>query len=206
MGWETSPFYYGEIHMSIKWKVVNEIYLNYLRDYYERRIPYSEYGDDKYKPFFGELFEIEDIVYVSQISHPQERHNKLKQNIDFYKIYHPDDGRLVAVINLNYMFPIHKSLLIDLQYKDIEKYRKFKSDLEKSKYIDLLNTELQVLNQLPIQENAFKIYNMKYEYPDHPVSKRSFDFRKLEIALNNYISLQQTALSREDTIIRKPIS
>ncbi|MCE5220065.1 MAG: type III toxin-antitoxin system ToxN/AbiQ family toxin [Clostridium sp.] len=173
--------------MKITWKIVNEFYLNYLRDNYESRIPYSNYGDDKYKPFFSPLFEINDLIYITQISHPQKRHYELKKNIDFYKIYHPNDGRLLAVINLNYMFPIHNSLMADLRYKSIENYRLFKYEEEKSKYIDLLRIELNIINKLPLQKNAFKIYNMKYKYPDNFISQRSFDFKKLEDACFKYL-------------------
>ena len=187
--------------MSIKWKILDENYLNYLRDIYEDRIPYSDYGQDKFKPFFGSLFTINDIVYVTQVSHPQDRHIKLKQNIDFYKIYHPSDGRFISVINLNYMFPIHKSLLVDLKYKDIDKHRTFKNNEEKSRYIDLLNVELKIINKLPIIENANKIYDNKYKYPDSKVSKRSFDFKKLEQGCFEYISLKEMAKTQEQVAL-----
>jgi len=135
--------------MNIKWKFPDDNYLNYLRENYEKRIPFSDYGDDKHKPFFGSLFEVGDIIYISQVSHAQKgKHDNMKQQLDFYKIYHPDDNRLIAVINLNYMFPIHKSLLTNLEYKDIDKYRNLK----------LSN------NQLDIIDNAVLklIYNKTY--------------------------------------------
>ena len=186
--------------MKVLWKVLSEDYLNYLRDNHESRIPFSDYGADKFKPFFGSLFQIEDIVYVSQVSHPQNRHLKIKQNLDFYKIYHPTDGRLISVINLNYMFPIHQSDLIDLRYKDIEKYRVFKSQKEKSKYIDLLNIELDRINELPIIQNAQKIYDLKYQFPNNSVSQRSFDFRDLEQACKEYQLLKLEIQKAQDQV------
>lgn len=174
--------------MSMEWKVLDNDYLNYLRDNFEHRVPYSNYGNDKYKPFFGTLFELDDLVYVTQISSPKKRHLTLRQNIDFYKIYNPDDHRLISVVNLNFMFPIHKSLLSDLKYKEIDKLRTFENIKEKSKYIDLLQTELAILNTLPLSKNALKIYNLKYDYPNNDVSKRCFDFKSLEIACQSYIS------------------
>ena len=57
----------------MNWLVIDEKYLDYLRET-ENRIPFSDYGKDKYKPFFGILFETEDFYYVTQISHPQRRH------------------------------------------------------------------------------------------------------------------------------------
>ena len=185
-----SILFWKEEIMEIQWKIPNEDYLDFLRDNYEGRIPFSDYGEDKYKPFFGSLFELDDIVYISQVSHPQGRHKTMTQQLDFYKIYHPDDGRLIAVVNLNYMFPIHKSLLVDLQYKDIEKYRTFRNDTEKSKYIDLLTNELRQINQLPLIKNSQKIYAIKYNYPNADVSLRSFDFKKLEQGCNEYVNKQ----------------
>ncbi|MCI8517559.1 MAG: hypothetical protein HFG75_11955 [Hungatella sp.] len=34
------------------WVDIEEDYLSYLRDF-EKRIPFSDYGADRYKPFFG---------------------------------------------------------------------------------------------------------------------------------------------------------
>lgn len=93
----------------MKWINVNESYLDYLRNS-ESRIPRTDYGDDRYKPFFGILFEKNNLYYITQISHAQSRHKNMKQQKDFYKIYDPAiSNRLIAVINLNYMFPIPKS-------------------------------------------------------------------------------------------------
>lgn len=47
----------------MEWLVIDEKYLNYLRDK-ESRIPKSDYGNDKYKPFFGVLFETDILSIV----------------------------------------------------------------------------------------------------------------------------------------------
>lgn len=70
----------------VTWKIINEDYTDYLRNKYESRIPHTDYGADKFKPFFGELFRINDLVYVTQVTSPKPRHYKLKESIDFYKI------------------------------------------------------------------------------------------------------------------------
>ena len=66
----------------LKWVSIPEEYLNYLRDNGDKRIPYSDYGKDKYKPFFGVLFTIGNYAYVTQISHPQERHIAMTEQQD----------------------------------------------------------------------------------------------------------------------------
>lgn len=164
----------------MRWINVNEDYLDYLRET-EKRIPRTDYGKDKYKPFFGVLFEVGDLYYITQVSHPQERHYKLKQQKDFYKIFDPRNReRLIAVINLNYMFPIPKNQTSFFEKKNIHTYRTFKSEEEKSKYIDLLDTELSVINSLDIGTKAKNLYNLKYDKPEDFVSKRCIDFKRME--------------------------
>lgn len=70
----------------MKWYTIEDKFLRWLRQH-EKRIPNNYYGPNKFKPFLGVLFEIDDIAYVSQVSHPKERHNKLKENLDFIKLY-----------------------------------------------------------------------------------------------------------------------
>lgn len=170
----------------MKWININEKYLDYLRKT-EKRIPKTDYGTDKYKPFFGVLFEIDDLYYITQVSHPQERHKKLRQQKDFYKIFDPKDkNRLIAVINLNYMFPIPKNQTSPFIKKNIHTYRTFKSEKEKSQYIDLLDTELFVINSMNIGTKAKDLYKLKYDNPDDTVSKRCIDFKVMEQLARNY--------------------
>jgi len=52
----------------MEWLVIDEKYLDYLR-IIDSRIPYSDYGENRYKPFFGVLFETEHFCYVTQMAH-----------------------------------------------------------------------------------------------------------------------------------------
>ncbi len=178
------------------WVIIDEKYLDFLRAA-EPRIPFSDYGTDKYKPFFGVLFEIGDLVYVTQISHAQPRHMNMRNAPDFIKIYIPDRNpmnpdRLVAVVNLNYMFPIHKSLIENLEYKDIAKHRTFKSLQEMSQYIDLLTKELAQINKLGVDNKAKKLYEKKKRFPSDAASQRCINFLALESLAEAYIKTQTT--------------
>lgn len=164
----------------MKWIIVDENYLDYLRSI-ESRIPKTDYGSDRYKPFFGVLFETNNLYYVTQVSYPQKRHQKMKQQKDFFKLYDPDNPtRLIAVVNLNYMFPIPKEYTHDFEKKKIDTYRTFKSEQAKSKYIDLLDTEIKVINSLNLGEKALYIYKLKYDKPQDSLSKRCIDFKDME--------------------------
>ncbi|MCM1577707.1 MAG: type III toxin-antitoxin system ToxN/AbiQ family toxin [Ruminococcus sp.] len=161
----------------VTWKTINSEYADYLRENFEPRIPHTDYGG-KYKPFFGELFRVGDLVYVTQVTSPKPRHLKLKNSLDFQKIYL--DGRLISCVNLNYMFPVPAGELNDLRYSDIGSLVRFASEKEKSKYVQLLQLELSEINKLPIEKNARALYKFRYEKPDTKISGRCFDFLFLE--------------------------
>ena len=167
-----------------KWVTIDEKYLYLLRQI-DNRVPFSDYGKDKYKPFFGTLFEKDELVYVVAISHATEKHRKMKNAPDFIKVYISDNKnekgeKLAAVVNLRYMIPVPKANIEDLKYSDIDKHRTFKNDKEKSTYIDLMQKELETINQIRIEQKAEKLYSIKINYPDNEISKRCLDFIKLE--------------------------
>ncbi len=165
---------------TIEWINVNEKYLDYLR-VFEGRIPRTDYGSDKYKPFFGILFEDEKFYYITQVSHAQDRHKRMKNQPDFFKIYDPQElSRLIAVVNLNYMFPIPKKEVTPFVKKDIDTYRTFKSEEEKSKYIDLLDSEMKMINTMNLSDAAKDLYEKKYSFPDSRVARRCLDYKALE--------------------------
>ena len=166
------------------WKIIDEDYLNYLRSY-ETRIPLTDYGTDHVKPFFGALFEIDNLVYVTQISSAKERHKKLKNTIDFHKYYM--NNKLIGVVNLNYMFPVPNNLLHNLIYSQIEKYRSFNDNFEKNKYINFLKKQLVEIQKLGLEKDAQKVYQIKDNIPSHPVARRSFDFHNLEKLAKAYV-------------------
>lgn len=89
----------------MKWYTVEDDLLSYLRKT-EERIPKIDYGNHRLKPFFGALFEVDDLIYVTQVSSLKPRHSTMKEDLDLIKLY--DGNRLIAVVNLNYMFPVPK--------------------------------------------------------------------------------------------------
>lgn len=175
----------------MRWLTIEKEYLDYLRSI-ESHIPLTDYGIDKYKPFFGELFKIKDIVYITQISHPQKRHYTLKENLDFYKLYRIKE--LIGVVNLNYMFPVHKNKIIDVRYKDIDKFRTFKDENEKNNYITILKKEMKEIKIKKIDEKAFELYNMKNNFPNNIISKRCIDFKLLEQKCLEYETNKQNKI------------
>ena len=160
------------------WKIIDDKYLDYLRDSVEKRIPKTDYGTNKMKPFFGVLFEKDDLIYVTQVTSPKTRHYKMKNSLDFRKYY--IDGKFVGVVNLNFMFPVPKFALWDLDYGKIDQYRCFPDESSKSQYINFLKKQLEVIKQMNLEDSAIKIYQRKYNLPYDTISKRCFDFKAIE--------------------------
>ncbi len=184
----------------MKWYTVEEKFLTYLRNA-ERRIPKIDYGDDKFKPFFGKLFEIGDLVYITQVSSPKPRHSKMKENLDFIKLY--DGKEIIAVVNLNYMFPVHKSKLIEVEYKNIENFRTFENNSKKNNYIVLLKKEMKEIRSRKVNDKAVALYKRKYDYPKDRVSLRCFDFKLLEQKCIEYTQQLESIINKEIAVAKE---
>lgn len=136
---------------------------------------------------------MDNLVYVTQVSHPQERHLRLCNSAEFIKVFKPDNektggiGDFYAVVNLNYMFPVPKELIEKIENSKMDTYRYFDNEIEKSRYIDLLNKQIEKIRELRIEEMVIKLYERKYQFPDGRVSSRCLDFKNLEILANIYI-------------------
>ena len=159
------------------WCSIDKDYISFLKNY-DSRIPNIDYGNNGCKPFFSPLFEKDGLVYVTQVSSKKPRHLKMKESIDFVKIFDKTNKKLISVINLNYMFPVPKSEIIEVKYKNIDNFRTFSSLDEKNKYINLLKYEMKVINNKNIQAQALKVYNSVNT--DSFLKNRSLSFLLLE--------------------------
>ena len=170
------------------WCTIDKDYISFLKKY-DSRIPNIDYGNNGYKPFFSPLFEKDGLVYVTQISSKKPRHLKMKESIDFVKIFNKTNKNLISVINLNYMFPVPKSEIIEVKYKNIDNFRTFSSLDEKNKYINLLGYEMKVINNKNIQAQALKVYNSVNT--DSFLKNRSLPFLLLEEKATEYSKEKQ---------------
>lgn len=175
----------------MNWAILKNDYLDFLRSF-EKRIPKTNYGTDKYKPFFGILFETKDFVYVTQVSSPNKpRLKDLPENIDFYKLYDPKKpSRLMSVVNLNYMFPVPKDEITYVtNYNIVDTLRTFKDEKQRSSYIHLLKKELSEINKKNLFNPAKKIYINKINNPNSKLAKRCLNYKELESKAYEWIEL-----------------
>lgn len=180
----------------MNWIILNEQYLDFLRSF-EKRIPRTDYGTDRYKPFFGILFETEDFAYVTQVSSPDKpRLKDLHENIDFYKLYDPKNTtRLMSVVNLNYMFPVPKNEITYVtNYNIIDTLRTFESPKQRSQYIYLLKKELSEINKKELSSPAKAVYSNKTNKPNSKLAKRCLNYKELEAKAYEWIVISKTKL------------
>lgn len=176
----------------MKWCTIDTEYIAFLKKV-DERIPNIEYGEYKFKPFFSPLFVKGNLTYVTQISSKKERHLKMKEQIDFIKIYDNKNNNLLGVVNLNFMFPVPNDRIINVNYKDIDKYRKFKSEEEKHNYIYLLKNEMKEIKKRQINLLAEKLYKIIKINPF--VSKRCLNFSLLEEKALKFMCLKNKELT-----------
>lgn len=150
---------------------VDTKYCDYLRQF-DNKVSYNK-NDKELRPFVGILFKIEKCEYFAPLSSPKNKHLKMKNTLDFYKI---KNGELGAV-NFNNMIPVTKKnyTLIDLNKEALT--------TSEMKYQKLLKEQLSWLNKnyAQIKNKSFKLYNM---YNNRKLSEniksRCCDFKLLE--------------------------
>lgn len=167
----------------MKFCKIDTDFMDYLKKL-EQRIPDYNYGG-KYKPFLIGLFSVGDLTYVTQLISPKSRHEYLKEGLDFKKIYN-STGKLIACINLNYMFPVKTGNVRVLNINDISTLRLDLTPEYQFKYANFFAYELKLINKKNIPEEAKKLYDRKYDFPNDTISKRCIDFKQLEYYVECY--------------------
>ncbi len=138
--------------MVLKLKIVkvDTEYCDYLRKF-DNKVPYNK-NEKELRPFLGILFEINTCEYFAPLSSPKEKHKKMKNTVDFFKI---QNGSLGAV-NFNNMIPVTK---INYTLIDLNKETLTMSEL---KYQKLLKEQLDWLNAnyYQVKNKSSKLYDL----------------------------------------------
>ena len=157
--------------LNLKIVRVNSDYCDYLRKF-ENRVSYNKY-EKELRPFIGILFKINSCEYFAPLSSPKEKHKKMKNTIDFFKIR---NGELGAV-NFNNMIPVNENnySLVDLNKETLT--------ISELKYQKLLKEQLDWLNAnyKQVKNKSFKLYQLYIEgkLPEN-IKSRCCDFKLLE--------------------------
>lgn len=164
------------------WFIIDKDYVQYLKNF-DVRVGDVDYGK-RLKLYIGILLKVNNVNYYVPVSSPKPKHDKMSNQVDFYKIVDFNTGKLYAVINLNNMIPVPDSCVTKLLYNKIEEYREFKSDREKQNYVFLLQKEKAIIDALEnngiLSKMASKLYDKCQRNPNSKLASRCCDFKMLE--------------------------
>lgn len=120
--------------------------------------------------------------YLIPLSHPVEKHQKMKSRADFDKII-DKKGKLIGVLNYNLMIPIETVMLKKVNLK-IEKGDTPADRHYKQLCIDELTWCRR--NQEIIVNKARVLYDLCTEESDYKGKSRCLDFKKMEQVCDRY--------------------
>ena len=163
--------------LNLKIVRVSSDYCDYLRKF-DNKVAYNKY-EKELRPFIGILFKIDECEYFAPLSSPKEKHKKMKNTVDFFKI---KNGELGAV-NFNNMIPVNKNnySLVELNKETLT--------ISEFKYQKLLREQLEWLNAnyYQVKNKSLKLYNLynNGKLPEN-IMKRCCDFKLLEEKCKEY--------------------
>lgn len=171
----------------MNWYVVDKDYVDYLSQY-DYRVGYVEYGE-RLKLHIGILLELENSRYYVPISSAKPKHKKMSNSLDFHKIQDEENGYIYAVLNINNMIPVPDTCITQVKYNEIEKYRIFQNEKEKTDYIYLLQKEKYLIDKIEdvLQNKAKKLYEKCLNKPESKLALRCCDFKLLEDKANEWL-------------------
>jgi protein AbiQ len=181
------PFFYGGSLMEQKRLGLYTVNMKYIRNLHNQ-------GDDRVfsvspqigkdnRPFVGIVVVCCDKQYCVPLSSPKEKHKKMKNDVDFYKIIDAD-GKLIGVLDFNNMIPVRPELLrevdVKIHPKDSQSIKNYKNLL-----IDQISFCRQ--NQEVIIAKANKLYKMVgKKNASGPLKRRCLNWKNLEEILNRF--------------------
>ena len=170
----------------LDWYVVDKKYIHYLTQF-DSRIGYVEYGK-RLKLHGGILLTIGDFHYYVPISSAKPKHQKMSNSLDFHKLLDESTGYLYAVLNINNMLPVPDNCLTQLKYNQVESFRSFSNEKEKTDYVYLLQKEKALIDNVQdtLQNKAMKLYQKCIAKPDSSLAARCCDFKMLEEKCSSY--------------------
>ena len=104
------------------------------------------------------------------------------------KLQDESTGYLYAVLNINNMIPVPDNCLTQLKYNQVESFRSFSNEKEKTDYVYLLQKEKALIDNVQdtLQNKAMKLYQKCITKPDSSLAARCCDFKMLEKKCSSY--------------------
>lgn len=115
----------------------------------------------------------------------------MSNGLDFHKLQDESSGYLYAVLNINNMIPVPNSCVTQLKYNQLENFRSFSNEKEKTDYVYLLQKEKNLIDNVQdiLQDKALRLYQKCISLPNSSLASRCCNFKMLEEKCNSYLSL-----------------
>jgi len=142
------------------------------------------------RPFVGIIVVCGGHMYCVPLDHPKDKHYKMKNDVDFTRIF--DGEKLMGVMNFNNMIPVDKSVVtkMDLRIGKNEKSSDKAYKILCAKELDWIQK-----NQDAIVKKANKLYRMiTTEEANNILRRRCVDYKKLEAVMEKRLQKQSPKL------------
>lgn len=167
----------------LKLYTVNMKYIRNLHKIDDNVFSVSPQTGKASRPFIGIIIICNDKEYCVPLSSPKEKHKKMKNDVDFTKIYDSNE-KLIGVLDFNNMIPVRKELLEKI---DITIHKN--DNISTKHYKNLIKDQLTFCqhNQEAITKKANKLYKLiSKKNVSSNLKRRCLDFHKLEKALDKF--------------------
>ena len=159
--------------------------MKYVRDLHnaDDRVPsVSPQIDKEKRTFLGVVIVCNSRKYVIPLSHPKEKHTRMRTTVDFEKIYNRQ-GKLIGVLNINLMIPVGNKQLQSLDLKI-----RSSDSPENIRYKNLCIDEQHWCreNHERIINKANALYKLCTTDSGYKGKSRCLDFQKLEEVCDRY--------------------
>lgn len=161
--------------------------IKYIRDLHhadDRVLSVSPQIGKQHRVFVGIIVICNSRKYLVPLSHPVEKHKRMKPRADFDKILNRH-GKLIGVLNYNLMIPVE-----DAQVRTVDLKEKKEDPPTERYYKRLCVDELSWCrkNQETIVNKANVLYSLCTKDSTYKGKNRCLDFRKLEQICDKYNS------------------
>lgn len=159
--------------------------MKYIRDLHnvdDRVSSVSPQIGKQHRIYVGVVVLCNGRKYLIPLSHPVEKHKRMKPRADFDKIIDKRD-KLIGVLNYNLMIPVENAQLQKVELKPNKK-----DSLSEKYYKQLCIDELTWCrkNQENIVNKANVLYNLCLDDSGYKGKVRCLDFKKLERICDKY--------------------
>lgn len=131
------------------------------------------------RPFVGVVMIVENKQYCIPLDSPKQKHQTMKNDIDFSKII--VEGKMLGVLNINNMVPVDKDLITKIDLRPNQSYGQ-----KEVLYKNLCRKELDWIQKhaAQITAKANRLYGIITSgKATKKLSDRCLDFEKLEAVL-----------------------